>query len=241
MIQVGNSCSWPVCCLMERRWDRNAFLGKGLHALQIIDLPAGLPADAPVLTWEGPGATGAALSGPVPDSALFRKPPSGQGLLGTYYASDNWTGPELMRRVDPLLLTSWPDPEPVFGAFSATWTGELLAPADGLYAFQLDADDGVRLTVDGQMLGESLNPDTVNMVAATANLTAGPHPIRIDYFQRGGGKALEFFWQPPGQPMQPCGAAGHATGKRNSRPSVLGYRDRAFIRILQAHGISESS
>ena len=174
------------------------FLGKGLHALQIVDLPADLPADAPVLTWEGP-----APLGPVPDSALFRKPPSGQGLLGTYYASDNWTGPELMHRVDPLLLTSWPEPEPVFGAFSATWTGELLAPADGLYAFHLDADDGVRLTVDGQMLGESLNPDTVNMVAATTNLTAGSHPIRIDYFQRGGGKALEFFWQPPGQPMQP--------------------------------------
>ncbi len=179
------------------------FLGKGLHALQIVDLPAGLPADAPVLSWQGPGDSGPAVSGPVPDSALFRKPPSGQGLLGTYYASDNWTGPELMQRVDPLLLTSWPDPEPVFGAFSATWTGELLAPAEGLYAFQLNADDGVRLTVAGQMLGESLNPDTVNMVAAATNLTAGPHPVRIDYFQRGGGKALEFFWQPPGQAMQP--------------------------------------
>ncbi len=211
--QLGTPAPGRVLLDGEPLGTETRFLGKGLHALQIVDLPAdpsglspsgrSLPADAPVLTWEGSGANGPAVSGPVPDSALFRKPPSGQGLLGTYYASDDWTGPELMHRVDPLLLTSWPDPEPVFGAFSATWTGELLAPADGLYAFQLDADDGVRLTVDGQMLGESLNPDTVNMVAATTNLTAGPHPIRIDYFQRGGGKALEFFWQPPGQPMQP--------------------------------------
>ncbi len=179
------------------------FLGKGLHALQVLDLPANLPAEAPVLAWEGPAANDSVVSGPIPDSALFRKPPSGQGLLGVYYANESWSGPELMRRIDPLLLTSWPDPEPVFGPFSATWTGDLLAPADGPYTFQLNADDGVRLTVDGQVLGESLNPDTVNMITAAANLTAGPHPIRIDYFQRGGGKALEFFWQPPGQPMQP--------------------------------------
>ncbi|HEY53883.1 MAG TPA: hypothetical protein G4N94_10540, partial [Caldilineae bacterium] len=37
----------------------------------------------------------------------------------------------------------------------------------------------------------------------TLDLTAGPHTVRIDYFQRGGGKAMEFFWQPPGQPLQP--------------------------------------
>ena len=54
------------------------------------------------------------------------------------------------------------------------------------------ADDGVRFTLDGQLVGESLNPDTVNMVSSTLNLTAGSHPIRLDYFQRGGGKAFEF-------------------------------------------------
>jgi 4-amino-4-deoxy-L-arabinose transferase-like glycosyltransferase len=174
------------------------FLGKGLHSLTITDLPADLPADAPVLTWEGPGG-----SGPVPDAALFRKPPSGQGLLGTYYAGSEWAGPALMTRVDPLILMAWPDPEPIFGPFSATWTGELVAPADGFYGFVLNADDGVRFWLDGQVLGESLTPDTVNSVQAGATLRAGAHAVRIDYFQRGGGKALEFFWQPPGEALQP--------------------------------------
>ncbi len=176
------------------------FLGKGLHAIEITDLPPDLPLDAPILTWQGPS-----LSGSVPDSALFRQPPSGQGLLGTYYAGSEWSGPALMQRLDPMLLASWPDPEPIFGPFSASWTGDILIPADGYYLFHLDADDGVRFTVDGQVVGESLNPDTVNAIDAGLNLSAGPHPIRIDYFQRGGGKALEFFWQPPGQAMQPVG------------------------------------
>ncbi|MBX7236514.1 MAG: glycosyltransferase family 39 protein [Caldilineales bacterium] len=174
------------------------FLGKGLHAIEISDLPVDLPADAPILTWQSPSG-----AGPIPDAALFRLPPSGQGLLGTYYSGSDWSGPALMQRLDPMLVASWPDPEPIFGPFSTSWTGELLVPADGYYPFHLDADDGVRLTVDGQMVGESLNPDTVNAIDAGLNLAAGLHPIRIDYFQRGGGKALEFFWQPPGQPFQP--------------------------------------
>ena len=174
------------------------FLGKGLHAIEISDLPVALPADAPILTWQSPSG-----AGPIPDAALFRLPPSGQGLLGTYYSGSDWSGPALMQRLDPMLVASWPDPEPIFGPFSASWTGDLLVPTDGYYPFHLDADDGVRLTVDGQMVGESLNPDTVNAIDAGLNLAAGPHPIRIDYFQRGGGKALEFFWQPPGQPFQP--------------------------------------
>ncbi len=173
-------------------------LGKGLHSLTIRDLPTDLPPDAVVLTWEGPGGFG-----PVPDAALFRKPPSGQGLWGTYYVGSEWAGSVLMTRLDPLILTAWPDPEPIFGPFSATWTGELLAPADGFYGFVLNADDGVRFWLDGRVLGESLVPDTVNSVHAAAELTAGPHPVRIDYFQRGGGKALEFFWQPPGEALQP--------------------------------------
>ncbi|MCO6451535.1 MAG: glycosyltransferase family 39 protein [Caldilineales bacterium] len=174
------------------------FLGRGLHALEVSDLPAGLASDEPILFWEAP--TG---YGPAPDSALFRLPPSGRGLTGVYYAGEDWQPPVLMEQIDPYLLTAWPEPEPIFGSFSATWTGSLLAPVDGTYSFRLDADDGVRFWLDDRLVGESLNPDTVNQVSAVVELTAGPHPIRIDYFQRGGGKSLEFFWAPPGQSLQP--------------------------------------
>lgn len=175
------------------------FLGKGLHALAVRDLPAGLPPDAPLLAWQAPAGVS-----PTPDAFLFRLPPSAQGLRGAYYFGDAWAGEPFMQRIDPLLLTAWPDPEPIYGPFSVTWTGELLLPDAGSYTFQFNADDGVRFWFDGQVVGESLNPDAFNQVSIhLRDLAAGPHPIRIDYFQRGGGKTIEFFWQPPGQPLIP--------------------------------------
>jgi hypothetical protein len=52
-------------------------------------------------------------------------------------------------------------------------------------------------------VGESVAPDNVNLIDVQTQLSAGPHAIRVDYFQRGGGKALELWWQPPGEALQP--------------------------------------
>jgi alpha-D-xyloside xylohydrolase len=176
-------------------------LGQGLHGLRLLDLPADLAPDAPLLVWEGPAG-----SGVVPDRYLFRRSPSGNGLLGTYYRGSEWAPPVFMQRLDPILVAAWPEDEPMYGPFSVIWTGELLAPVDGLYQIQINADDGARLWLDGRVLAEGMVPDTANVIRTSMKLTAGPHPIRIDYFQRGGGKSLEFFWRPPGLPMQPVSA-----------------------------------
>ena len=129
----------------------------------------------------------------------------GGGLLGRYYYGEDWTGEPFQTRVDPFLLYQWPEDRPTPGPFSVTWTGDLLVPTDGGYHFRLEADDGVRFWVDGVVAGESMEPDRPNTIDVILNLTAGPHPIRIDYFQRSGGKAMEFYWTPPGQPTQPVG------------------------------------
>ena len=140
-------------------------------------------------------------------AAAAGKSYQGGGLLGRYFYGDAWEGEPFLTRVDPFLLYAWPEDEPIAGPFSVTWTGELLAPKDGRYAFRLEADDGVRFWVDGQVAGESMTPDQPNTVTVDLDLTAGPHPIRIDYFQRGGGKAMAFYWTPPHQPEQPVGPA----------------------------------
>jgi hypothetical protein len=72
-----------------------------------------------------------------------------------------------------------------------------------MYNFRLDADDGVRFVLAGQTLGEALTPDQPNQIRATLELTPGVYPIRIDYFQRLGGSALEFYWQPPAAAEEP--------------------------------------
>ncbi|HUT15410.1 MAG TPA: PA14 domain-containing protein, partial [Anaerolineae bacterium] len=83
-------------------------------------------------------------------------------------------------------------------SFSARWSGSIEAPHDGTYLFRVHADDGVRLWLDGEVVGEGLNPDNVNMAECSVHLSAGRHAIQVDYFQRGGGKALEMWWTVPG-------------------------------------------
>ncbi len=181
----------------HRLWTASRFLGKGLHALRIEQVNPGAPGRERLdLQWRrGKGAWE-----DVPEAVLFDVAPPQHGLLGTYYRGERWQGPPVFARVDRTLLMAWIDPEPLTGAFSVTWTGWLMAPRGGKYRLRLGADDGVRLWVDGRVVGESLRPGTVNQVMVTLPLSAGPHAIRVDYFQRGGAKALAFYWQPPKSP-----------------------------------------
>jgi hypothetical protein len=180
-------------------WAGPRFLGKGLHSLAVQQTTPGSDAVV-VLSWLTPGQSEVT---PVPPNLFFVVEAPRQGLRGDYFAGELWEGTPLFSRVDPLLLFAWPEQEPWAAPFSVRWTGQLAAPVDGVYRFQLNADDGVRLWLDDQLLGESVNPDNVNLIDVQTQLSAGQHSIRIDYFQRGGGKALELWWQPPGQPLQP--------------------------------------
>lgn len=177
-------------------WSGPRVLAKGLHALRVVqERPGEAGRERVRLMWREAGQEWNV----VPGTVLFSVPPPQHGLLGRYYMGAGWQGTPLFSRVDRTLFMAWIDPEPVVGPFSVTWTGWLIAPDDGRYHFTLDADDGVRFWLDGELLGESLRPDTVNQVQVDVTLTAGPHQVRVDYFQRGGAKTLTFRWRPPGK------------------------------------------
>lgn len=137
-----------------------------------------------------------ALPGAIPD------PPPGQGLLASYFRGESWQGEPAMQRVDPLLSFHWQGNDPLPNPFSIRWEGEIVLPADGFYFFALAGDDGVRLWLDGEVVGQSLRPDASNVVEAHLDLEAGRYPIRIEYFQRSGTKLVEFRWTRPGGPLE---------------------------------------
>jgi 4-amino-4-deoxy-L-arabinose transferase-like glycosyltransferase len=180
-------------------WTDGRFLSKGLHAIRVEQVGPGSDAEI-TLSWRGPGQT---EPEPVPPTHLFQVDPATVGLTASYYANELWEGEPAFQRVDPVLLFAWPESEPWPTPFSARWTGTLTIPTEGEYRFQIHADDGVRLWIDGQLVGEGVIPDAVNLVDVQVPLSAGSHEVQIDYFQRAGGKALEFWWQPPGEHLQP--------------------------------------
>ncbi len=178
-------------------WTEGRFLGKGPHALQVMQADPWVAGRA-ALRWRVAGQA-AEL---VPAANLVAVSASQHGLRASYFANETWTGTPVFSQVVPLVLFAWDDQEPWFGPFSSSFTGYLEAPVDGTYVFSVNGDDGVRLLLDGQVVGEALQPDAANQFDITVPLTAGRHAIRVDHFQRGGGKALELWWQPPGSARQ---------------------------------------
>jgi hypothetical protein len=182
-----------------RPWEGKHYLGRGLYGLRVVR-PQGASGDARLIL-QAPDKEAA----PVPPDMLFRVAWPQQGLLGTYYRNMNWEGEPEFRQVTPFMLLAWPDEQPLVpnGEFSARFTGALRITEPGSYQFDVEADDGARLTLDGQVLGEGLDPGQPHNFSATVDLSAGDHPIQIDYFQQGGGSALKLFWSRDGGPETP--------------------------------------
>ncbi len=178
-------------------WDAPRYLSRGLHEINLRQ--PDFAGQSSQLAWrlgEGPVE-------PVPLSAFLTADMPIQGLTGFYFTGDNWAGTLVFRQVTPFLLLAWPQNEPLPHPFSAIFVGSLRIEAAGTYRFRLHADDGVRFALDGVTLGEGLTPDQPNQFSVDVTLAPGLHDLRIDYFQRYGGSALQFWWQPPGQAETP--------------------------------------
>ena len=124
----------------------------------------------------------------------------------------------------------WPEFNPT-AAFSVRWSGRVVPRYDESYRFIADADDGVRLWVDGQLLIDHWKANTgapipVGRIALKANT---PVELKMEYFQKGGSAAATLLWESPGEKRQvvpadrlvPAGGGGHGlTGEYFSDPSL---------------------
>jgi hypothetical protein len=123
------------------------------------------------------------------------------GLLGFYFNSPDLSG-KPVHRVDPFIDSPWrnrpPSPDFKEGRFSVRWEGEVAGPLTGKVTFQTSADDGVRLWVDGHLLVDQWRPGS-SQVQAEFLMEAGKrYPIRMEYYQGGGGLHTSLAWSGPG-------------------------------------------
>ena len=141
------------------------------------------------------------LNGPESGSGLRRG-----GLNAVYYDNMDFTGAEVSR-VDPTINFNFgngsPDPSMGPDEFSARWTGQVEAPVSGEYTFTTNADDGVRLFIDGQQIIDAWRDRAPEDDSGTVTLEAGQrYDIRLDYYERGGGAVARLDWAYPGQARQ---------------------------------------
>lgn len=84
--------------------------------------------------------------------------------------------------------------------FGLNATGYLFLEKDDNILFQLGSDDGSKLWIDNQLLIDHDGPHGMDPKEAEIALRAGYHPIRIEYFQGGGGRGIELKWARFGSP-----------------------------------------
>ena len=143
----------------------------------------------------------------------------GRGLVGNVYPVETGSAmlPDfsLMEPVSVILAPNLNVPTRSFTAgfpgvpgglvewFGIRFDSRLEVPAGGLYTFRLRSDDGSKLYIDGELVVDNDGLHGSIDREGTAELTAGQHDIRVDYYQGPRTQiALQLFWQAPGAALE---------------------------------------
>lgn len=162
-------------------------LAQGNHSIRITaDSGAGQVA----LYWQPPGQAEQL----VPSWALYSRPVTNHGLLGTFYANDNWAGQPALQRIDPFLDTYF-HLIPLKRPYTVEWTGVLVAPQSGVYRLGLRAVQEAELFLDGESLIRTSAPDVRTEAAIT--LEAGRHDVRVKFRDTVDRSRIHLTWMPP--------------------------------------------
>ncbi len=113
----------------------------------------------------------------------------GTGLAGEYFDNNDLTNPKLTR-LDPIVDFNWgagsPAPSIDANQFSVRWTGLVQPRYSQSYTFYTNADDGVRLWVDDNLLIDKWFDQPVTEWSNTIALTANEkYDIAMEYYHSG--------------------------------------------------------
>ncbi len=163
-------------------------LARGMHDFA-LDVPVSHPA-VTSLKWAFAGAEPA----PIPSSAMVSPLFAFGGLLGSYYHGLDASGPPALRRIDPGVAFYFHE-LPVDRPFSVRWTGTLLVPEEGDYAFSTKSIDGSTVALDGRELVR--NPGALAPTEGIIRLAEGPHAIEVTLQNRSEYAQIYLSWIRP--------------------------------------------
>ncbi|WP_046247454.1 PA14 domain-containing protein, partial [Hymenobacter terrenus] len=82
--------------------------------------------------------------------------------------------------------------------FAFHFYGYVTVPADGVYTFFTNSDDGSKLFIGNTLVVDNDGPHEVTEKSGTIGLKAGKHFIAVDYFEASGNNTLQVSFQGPG-------------------------------------------
>jgi hypothetical protein len=134
-----------------------------------------------------------------------KAPKLAAGLIGTYYNGRNFDE-QRMQRIDQTIDFQWgnasPHPDVNANNFSVRWEGFVVIPQSGRYTFIFNSDDGCRMWLSGQELFNDWRGRAPTDSSKEVTLEKGYYPIKIEYYEGGGGASARFFWSVAGGAKQ---------------------------------------
>ncbi len=126
-------------------------------------------------------------------------PPPAGSYQAEYFNNTDLSGTPVLTRNETAIDYDWgggsPHASVNVDGFSARWTRTTDFAAGG-YNFTVRADDGIRLTIDGQTVIDEWVDQGPTSYTANRTLTAGSHTIVVEYYDSGGGAVAEFGYVP---------------------------------------------
>jgi len=151
---------------------------------------------------------GTGLVGPVtkaiPTDALYTDDSrKDHGLKGEYYSNLELKGSPVMSRTDATVDFGWGDTginQDLPNNYSVRWTGVLVPPETGDFVVGFLGQDGWRLWLDGQLVGEDWNvhhPATI-LTKTMALEKDHAYAVKIEYYQTIRSAEARLVWSMPG-------------------------------------------
>jgi beta-glucosidase len=159
---------------------------------------------AKVTYVEGVGLVGPAMS-PVPTSALCAEQSCKKhGLSAEYFSNQKLEGTPKIKRIDRNVdrvadVTTHSQDFP--DAYSARWTGFLVAPESGEFTLGFTGQDGYRVSLDDKVIAEDwTDHEPATTVTAKVPLEKNhKYSAKIEFFQRSKIGNAQFIWSTPSQ------------------------------------------
>ena len=126
-------------------------------------------------------------------------PPVVTAWRGEYFGNASLQAAPLIVRNDSEINFNWgrnpPDPGVPADYFSVRWT-RIFNFEGRVYRFSSQADDGIRVYVDDNLIIDEWHPATPLMYTADVNLVAGPHTLRVEYYEGVADAYILFKFEP---------------------------------------------
>jgi hypothetical protein len=134
-----------------------------------------------------------------------------RGWQGRYFDNAELRGGPALVRDDAEINFDWGEGAPAdwmpADNFSAVWTREIYF-TPGYYNFNVRADDGVRVWLDGGIIMDYWQQQNYQWHYVNGTYLSGQHTIKVEYFERGGLARVRFWVEP--QTAQPSPGPGPA-------------------------------